>query len=60
MSVKDAEIRRRILLKFENEPDRTLQKLAQYCQRIVRVRKDSKNNEESGVAYVRKVNHTLR
>ena len=45
------------LSKLENEPDLTLQKLAEDCQRIVSVRKDSKNIEESGVAYVRKVKH---
>ena len=50
MSAKDAEIRRRVLSKLENE-------LAEGCQRIVSVRKDSKNIEESGVAYVRKVKH---
>ena len=57
VSAKDAEIRRRVLSKLENEPDPTLQKLAEDCQRIVCVRKDSKNIEESGVAYVRKVKH---
>ena len=57
VSAKDAEIRRRVLSKLENEPDLTLQKLAEDCQRIVNVRKDSKNIEESGVAYVRKVKH---
>ena len=57
MSAKDAQIRRRVLSKLENEPDLTLQKLAEDCQRIVRVRKDSKQIEESGVAYVRKVKH---
>ena len=55
VSAKDAEIRRRILSKLENEPDLPLQKLAEDCQRIVSVRKDWKNIEESGVAYVRKV-----
>ena len=54
---KDAEIRRRVLSKLENEPDLALQKLAEDCQRIVSVRKDSKNIEESGVAYVRKFKH---
>ena len=54
---KDTEIRRRVLSKLENEPDITLQKLAEDCQRIVSVRKGSKNIEESGVAYVRKVKH---
>ena len=57
MSAKDAEIRRRVLSKFQNEPDLTLQKLAEGCQRIVNVKKDSKDIEESGVAYVRKVKH---
>ena len=57
VSAKDADIRRRLLSKLENEPDLTLQKLAEDCQRIVSVRKDSKNIEESGVTYVRKVKH---
>ena len=57
VSAKDAEIRHRILSKLENEPVLTLQKLAEDCQRIVSVRKDSKNIEESGVVYVRKVKH---
>ena len=57
MSAKDAEIRRRVLSKLENEPYLTLQKMAEDCPRIVSVRKDSKNIEESGVAYVRKVKH---
>ena len=35
VSAKDAEIRRRVLSKLENEPDLTLQKLAEDCQRIV-------------------------
>ena len=54
---KDAEIRCRILSKLENKPNLTLQKLAEDRQRIVSVRKDSKNIKESGVAYVRKVKH---
>ena len=57
VSAKDVEIRRRVLSKLENEPNLTFQKLAEDCQRIVSVRKDSKNIEESGVAYVRKVKH---
>ena len=40
VSAKDAEIRRRVLSKLENEPDLTLQKLAEDCQRIVSIRKD--------------------
>ena len=57
MLAKDVEIRRRVLSKLKNEPDLTLQKLAEDCQRIVSVRKDSKNIKVSGVAYVRKVKH---
>ena len=63
VSAKDTEIRCSILSKLENEPNLKLQKLAEDCQRIVSVRKDSKNIEESGVAYIRKFkldpNHTL-
>ena len=40
VSAKDAEISRRVLSKLVNEPDLTLQKLAEDCQRIVSVRKD--------------------
>ena len=57
MSAKDAEIRRRVLSKLENEPDLTHQKLVEDWQRIVSVRKDSKIIDESGVAYVRKAKH---
>ena len=57
MSAKDAEIRRRVLSKLQNEPDVILQKLAEDCQSIVSVRKGSRNTEESGVSYVRKVKH---
>ena len=38
VSAKDAEIRRRVLSKLENEPDLTLQKLAEDCPRIVNVK----------------------
>ena len=40
VSAKYTEIRRRVLSKLENEPDLTLQKLAEDSQRIVSVRKD--------------------
>ena len=40
LSAKDAEIRCKVLSKLENEPNVTLQKLAEDCQRIVSVRKD--------------------
>ena len=39
VSAKDAEISRRVLSELENEPDLTLQKLAEDCQGIVSVRK---------------------
>ena len=51
VSAKNAEIRRRVLSKLENKPDLTLQKLTEDSQRIVSVRKDSKNIDEPGVAY---------
>ena len=54
VSAKEAEIRRRVLSKLENEPNLTLQNLAEDCQRIVSVRKDSKISR-SRAAYVRKV-----
>ena len=44
-------------VEIRERTDLTLQKLAEDCQRIVSVRKDLKNIEESGVAYVRKVKH---
>ena len=37
--------------------ERTQFHTSQNCQRIVSIRKNSKNIEESGVAYVRKVKH---
>ncbi len=56
-NIGNAEIRRRVLSKLESEPDLTLQNHAEHCQRIVSVRKDSKNIEGSGVAYVREAQH---
>lgn len=55
VSAKDAEIRRRVLNKLEGEPNLTLQKLAEDCQRFVSVKQDSKDIEESGIAHVRKI-----
>ena len=54
---KNAKIIHRVLSKLVNKPDLTFQKLAEDCQKIVSVRKDSKIIKESGVAYVRKVKH---
>ena len=42
ISTKDAEIRRRILNKLENEPNTTLQLIAEDCQSYVSVERDSK------------------
>ena len=43
ISTKDAEIRRRVLNKLENEPNLTLQKVAEDCQRFMSVKRDSKD-----------------
>ena len=56
VSTKDAEIRRRILNKLENEPNITLQQIAENCQRYVSVNQDSKKKiEESGIVHIRKI-----
>ena len=53
-SAKSAEIRRRTLSKLENEPNLTLQQLAEDCQRYINLKKDSKNIEESAIAQIHK------
>ena len=55
VSPEDAEIRRRVLTKLENEQGLTLKKLAEDCQRVVSVKSDSKTIEESGVAHIKKI-----
>ena len=55
VSAEDAEVRRRVLTKLENEQGLTLQKLAEDCQRVISVKYDSKTIEESDVAQIRKV-----
>ena len=55
VSAEDAEVRRRVLTKFENEQRLTLQKLAEDCQRVISVKCDSKTIEESGVTQIRKI-----
>ena len=55
VSTKDVEIRRRILNKLENEPNITLQQIADDCQRYDSVKQDSKKIEESGIAHIRKI-----
>ena len=51
---QDAEIRRRALVKLEAEPELTVQKLAEDCQRHIAVKRESKNIE-SGIAQIRKI-----
>ena len=46
VSTGDAEVRRRVLTKLENEQGLTLQKLAEDCQRVISVKCDSKEIEE--------------
>lgn len=55
IATKDADIRRRALNKLELEPDLTLQKLAEDCQRFVAVKQDSRNIEEAGIAHIKKI-----
>ena len=56
---KDSEIRRRVLTKLESEPNLTLKKLAEDCQRIINIKKDSRDIEESGVTHVRNLHKKL-
>ena len=53
VSTKDAEIRRRVLNKLENEPNLTLQNLAEDCQGFINVRQD-KDIEVSSVLHIKK------
>ena len=53
---EEAEIRRSVLTKLENEQGLTLKKLAKDCQRVVSVKSDSKTIEESRVAHIKKKN----
>ena len=55
VSAEDAEVRRRVLTKLENEQGLTLQKLAEDSQRVISVKCDSKTITESGVAQIRKI-----
>ena len=52
VSAENAEIRRRVLTKLENEQGLTLKKLAEDCQSVISVKSDSKTIEESGVAHI--------
>ena len=55
LSAENAEVRRRVMTKLENEQGLILQKLAEDCQRVISVKCDSKTIEESGVAQIRKI-----
>ena len=55
VSAEDAEVRRQVLTKLENEQGLTLRKLAEDCQRVISVKCDSKTIKESGVAQIRKI-----
>ena len=55
VSAEDAEVRRRVLTKLENEQGLTLQKLSEDCERVISVKCDSKTIEESGVAQIREI-----
>ena len=51
---KYAEIRGRVLNKLENEPNLTLQNLAEDCQRFINVRQDTKDIEASDLSHINK------
>ena len=55
VSAEDAEIRRHVFTKLENEQGLTLEKLAEDCQRVESVKSDSETIEESGVAHIKKI-----
>ena len=60
ISPTDAEVWRRVLNKFESEPNLTLRHLAEDCQRYVTIKRDSKDIEESGISHIRKVHYTKK
>ena len=60
VSNKDEEIKRRVLNKLENEPNLTLQQIAEDCQRFVCVRQDSKDIEESGVSHIKNTQQKIK
>ena len=55
VSAEDAEVRRQVLTKLEDEQGLTLQKLAEDYQRVISIKYDSKTIEESGVSHIRKI-----
>ena len=57
VSNQDEEIRRRVQNKLGNEPNLTLQQIAEDCEKFVYIRQDSKNFEEIGVAQMKNIRH---
>ena len=54
ISNQDTEIRRRVLNKLESEPSLTFQEIPEVIEKVVNVRQDSMNIEESGVSQIKK------
>ena len=54
VSTKDAEIRRKVLNKLENEPNLTFQNLAEDFLWFINVRQNTKDIEVSGVSHIKK------
>ena len=52
---RDKDIRSRILTKLEQDPDITLQKITEECQRILNVKHDNKQIEEKDISRVQVV-----
>ena len=59
VSAEDADIRRRVSTKLENEQGLAFKTLAEDCQRVVSVKSDSKTIEDSRVAHVKKIKSKL-
>ena len=53
---KDSEIRSRLLSKLEQDPQLTVQKIAEECQRIVNLRHDNAKIEERDISHI----HTVK
>ena len=54
VSNKDTEIRRRVLNRLKNEPNLTLQQIAEDC-RFASARQDLKDVEKSGISHIKKI-----
>ena len=60
LSIKDAEIKRRIRNKLENEPNITLQEIVEDFQMYDSVKQYSKINEESSIARIIKIRYNMK